>query len=601
MSFFDDASLVFLPSGQAGKDGKAYSMKPTNGDGDFTFSRGSNLTATRVDSNGLIEKGRENLLLQSNQFDTTWLQTSCSVTSGQSGYDGSSDAWLLSKSNANGRLRQYVTNTGVQTLSAYFKAGTKNWMRITYGGKTTYFDLSNGVLGNDNSIDATITSVASGWYRCTFTANVTSAQYAQFYVADSDGDTSGTSGNIYIQDAQLEQGLVATEYIESGATTGLAGILEDSPRFDYSGGASCPSLLLEPSRTNLLQSEYFDGWNLFNEMTPTANNATSPEGLQNAYKMETTAAGAYFRDAQTLTAGNNVFSIFVKRGNSQYIFLRTRFFTGGDNADVWFDVQNGTKGGNLGDSVTYDIEDYGNGWYRCYLVHNVDAGDLFGYAYVGLTNTDEDTSGESSLNGYFYGGQWEAGSYETSYIPNHSGGSVTRDADDCGGAGTSSTFNDDEGVLFIELETTKNSSPAQITINDGTYSNRVIFEVRPDAAFIKALINSRGTNVYDQSVSSSPNTNYKVAIKYSANDIAFFVNGVKEASTTTTTAMPTGLNDLSYTGKENDGALRFLGNIKQTLVFPEALSTTDCEILTGATSYESFSAMATALNYTTYE
>ena len=29
---------------------------------DFTFSRGSNLTATRVDSNGLIEKGRENLL-----------------------------------------------------------------------------------------------------------------------------------------------------------------------------------------------------------------------------------------------------------------------------------------------------------------------------------------------------------------------------------------------------------------------------------------------------------------------------------------------------------------------------------------------------------
>ena len=64
MSFFDDASLVFLPSGEAGKDGKAYSMKPTNGNGDFTFSRGSNLTATRVDSNGLIEKGRENLFFK---------------------------------------------------------------------------------------------------------------------------------------------------------------------------------------------------------------------------------------------------------------------------------------------------------------------------------------------------------------------------------------------------------------------------------------------------------------------------------------------------------------------------------------------------------
>ena len=32
------------------------------GDGDFTFSRGSNLAATRVGPTGLIEKGRENLL-----------------------------------------------------------------------------------------------------------------------------------------------------------------------------------------------------------------------------------------------------------------------------------------------------------------------------------------------------------------------------------------------------------------------------------------------------------------------------------------------------------------------------------------------------------
>mgnify|MGYP000545099470 CR=1 FL=1 len=95
MSFFDDASLIFLPSGQAGKDGKAYSMKPTNGDGDFDFSRGSNLTATRVDSNGLIEKGRENLFLQSNQFDTTWTDNNCNITSGESGYDGSTDAWKI--------------------------------------------------------------------------------------------------------------------------------------------------------------------------------------------------------------------------------------------------------------------------------------------------------------------------------------------------------------------------------------------------------------------------------------------------------------------------------------------------------------------------
>ena len=64
MSLYKDASLVMIPS--AVKDGKLYSIRPTDGSGDFTFSRGSNLAATRVDVNGLIEKGRENLLLQSN-------------------------------------------------------------------------------------------------------------------------------------------------------------------------------------------------------------------------------------------------------------------------------------------------------------------------------------------------------------------------------------------------------------------------------------------------------------------------------------------------------------------------------------------------------
>ena len=36
-SFFTQASLAYLASAGAGKDGKTYSMKPTDGTGDFTF------------------------------------------------------------------------------------------------------------------------------------------------------------------------------------------------------------------------------------------------------------------------------------------------------------------------------------------------------------------------------------------------------------------------------------------------------------------------------------------------------------------------------------------------------------------------------------
>ena len=113
MSLYKDASLVMIPS--AYKDGKLYSIRPTDGSGDFTFSRGSNLAATRVDVNGLIEKGRENLLLQSNQFDTTWDKCIISITSGQVGYDGSTMLGNYKMQRAFRLFKLFLS--GVQTFS----------------------------------------------------------------------------------------------------------------------------------------------------------------------------------------------------------------------------------------------------------------------------------------------------------------------------------------------------------------------------------------------------------------------------------------------------------------------------------------------------
>jgi hypothetical protein len=57
MSYFDDASLVLIPSGY--KTSKVYSVKPTDGSGDLTFTRAS--TATRVNSSGVIEAVASNV------------------------------------------------------------------------------------------------------------------------------------------------------------------------------------------------------------------------------------------------------------------------------------------------------------------------------------------------------------------------------------------------------------------------------------------------------------------------------------------------------------------------------------------------------------
>lgn len=616
MSFYDDASLVFLPSGGAGKDGKAYSMKPTNGDGDFTFSRGSNLTATRVDSNGLIEKGRENLLTYSNDFsNASWNKSETSVTSGQSGYDGSLNAWSLipstTNTNSHRMYKDYSSSGGVFTSSIYVKANGYDFLKINNYSASVVFDVSTGnptsgtiVSESGSPIDSNIISVGNGWYRVDVTkdsasGNLRTQLFVQIDVADSSFSGDGTSG-VLIQDAQLELGLAATEYIESGATTGLAGILEDSPRFDYSGGASCGSLLLEPSRTTILPySEYFQGWHSDNNVSYSVNDTTSPEGLTNATKVTATGtSGAYFRHTTSATVGDNTFSIFAKYDDCQYICFRILLFTGGDEGFVWFDIQNGVKAGSTGSVMEYDIEDYGNGWYRCYVVHNVDAADLNGYAFVFLTNEDEGTLVTNGTSAHFYGGQWEAGSYPTSYIPNHSGGSVTRNAEQIVNTNISSIVNTSNAYTIFFDFTRPNadytSSWQIVGIDNGGYTSRLKIIQRPNFDQFRVNVYDGSTNVTSNEIDNSAQN--KIAVFYDGGtSYKIFTNG-----TLLETLTCGAINGTRLISGEN-GTQKTIENHKQTLIFPTALSTTDCEILTGATSYESFSAMATALNYTTYE
>ena len=234
MSTYDKASLVLIPSGT--KEGTIFSLKPTNGDGDFTFSRST--AATRVNADGLIEKETQNLLLQSNSFDTTWASTD-GLTSGQSGYDGSNNAWLFTYATNNAIAIQANTNGGVQTYSVYAKGSASNGIRLYAFGSTNvnvYFNLNTGTVGAEsNNINASIEDVGSGWYRCSMTYNSTNTNL-YLYITNN-ANANATSGSIYIQDAQLEEGLVARDYIETTTTAVYGGITDNVPRLDYTVAA----------------------------------------------------------------------------------------------------------------------------------------------------------------------------------------------------------------------------------------------------------------------------------------------------------------------------------------------------------------------------
>ena len=547
------ASLELGGGNWAAKDGKllGYAVGDTSGKylpREFDFTRGGDLAATRVNEDGLIEKYRENLLLQSNNFGETWAVSSVSVSSGESGYDGSSDAWLLSKSDANGFIRQFVdVSTQASTFSFYAKAGTLDWVYVNTVSVTAYFYLSGSgsvgtVTGSTNVIDTNIESVGNGWYRI----SVSGLGFTQerIYPADGNEDTSGTSGSIYIQDAQLEYGLVATDYLESGAATGKAGILDNLPRIDYTGGSA--SLLLEPSRTNkLVHSEYFDSW-ASNHVNKELG-YLAPDGTYSAYKITSTDGGA----------NSNVYlASAVLADDTRSIWARTTSGTGTAELLTYF--------GNTNNLFTITEE-----WQR-FEISSVTTS-------IGETNfyAVDFRGGDGTLSEVIiWGAQAEEGSYPTSYIPTY-GVSATRNEEF---NNLSFTGIETEGTVFGEIEVVDTGvfgTPMALSVDDNT--NNFVLIYKTDVNRLSGRIRFGGV---DQALLDSgilTEGYHKFALKYKENDCEFFVDGVSVA-TDTSVSIPTNLNVIrQYIGESTN---LFVGGTKQLLYFPTALTDSECIALT---------------------
>jgi hypothetical protein len=590
MSLLNKASLIQIPSGY--KDGTLYSAKPTNGDGDFTFSRGSNLAATRVNSEGLIEKGRENLLLQSNSFDTTWTKSSgITLTSGQSGYDGSNNAWLVERSAAYNNLSQSNSSffTPISTVSVYAKSGTYNFLRLAVAGvqEQVYFNLTDGSVGVNTELIAYSTqSVGNGWWRVSATFQDSSASGIYIQPVETDGGVGNAgTGNILIQDAQLEVGLVSTDVITTTTTTEQAGILEDMPRLDYSGGATCGHLLLEPQRSNTIgQSEYFGQQQISSSANLEINTTTSPQGIQNASTLtsNTSSSAVKFLNFAGVQAGASddaVFSLFVKKYNHKYIQL----INNGDN-DLYanFDVEDGVVG-NVGSQTTASIEDYGNGWYRCSIIldgsQNINANQRI-YLADSLTQSYASASDVASGNGVYVWGSMQENnaSYVSSYIPTY-GSSVTRSQD------TSINYNNANlptaypFSLFAEINVVDTGSGYAITLLDSSVSNfYYTIEYFSNVWHITSRP-SGSTNRVSSTTAITLGTHKLLGI-YTDTTMTLYLDGTSIASGSNSQSFHSTINDLllgqlrtvSDTGSRN--------SIKEAIVFNTELSSAEAIELT---------------------
>ena len=562
MSLIDLASLVLAPT--ATKEGKVYSAIPDTGDGDMTFTRGS--AATRVNSAGLIEKERANLLLQSNTFDTTWTtaSTNSSVTSGQNDPNGGSTAWLVTELTNGGSMRQSVSVTGVLTFSMYLKYNSGSVTAVslfcTDNNQNAVFDLSAGSITSENNIiDASIQDIGGGWYRCSITLNASSASTMILFPNNGAG-----IGSCFAWNAQLEQGLVAQPYIPTTTTAVYEGITDDVPRVDYSGGG-CPSLLLEPSRTNIIvQSEYFNAWWGRTAASITDNATTSPEGVTNAGKIvesATTASHLISRSSIAVSSGSAyVLSAFVKAGGRNT--FRLFYDDGVGSGYAFFNVSTGAKGTESG--VTADIEDYGNGWYRCYITFT--AASTSTYIQVLLAQDDETTNyaGNGTDGIFLFGAQLEEASYASSYIPTY-GTSTSRSADSCSLTNASNLIGQSEGTIFVEVDSRHHISE----LSDGTNTNRILFYTDGSTLELRYLVKSSGTTYFNVSTGVTISSGDKIALAYANNDCVIYKNGSLLDSKTSVT-IPA--NSKINIGSDYNGSTYQNNSINQAILFPTRLT-----------------------------
>ena len=583
MSIYDKSSLVLIPSGT--KTSKVYSQKPTNGDGDFDFTRST--AATRIAANGNIEKETQNLFLQSNQFDTTWGLQNTTLTSGQSGYNGN-DAWFLQSNTANGghRILQGTSISGIRTFSIYAKAGGYNYLALYSSGQTQgrYFDLANGLVGNTmlgTPADSSIESIGGGWYRCSVTFNGSSGSL-EMWMSETGSSYlftgDGVSG-VYIQDAQLNQGLIAQEVITTTTTALYGGITDNVPRLDYTD-SSCPALLLEPQRSNLFnQSEYFGSSYWTKSGSSVVSGFVSPDGTSNAFKLvENTGSGGHsvFRNSSTVTLASHSLSCFAKTNGRN---LKLDFFGGNNNAI--FNLTSGVVISTTGSGLTAEIETFANGWYRCSVTQVQTLTTIYPNVLCADNSNNSTYTGDGTSGLYIYGAQLEVGSYATSYIPTY-GTSVTRNADVCNTLNVEDLIGQTEGTLFyqglVEVFTGNDGHAIALTQDgDGNGSSRVLLYRANSTGNMKVYFQNASGVAFGQATLPIPtSSNDKYAIAYSTNDLAIYVNGVLE-HTQSVGVIPTTkfVNINRWTGN-----IKHKNECKNVLLFKTRLSNEELATLT---------------------
>ena len=365
-----------------------------------------------------------------------------------------------------------------------------------------------------------------------------------------------------------------------GTRKGAGGLIEtmssNIPRLDYSNG-DCPSLLLEPQRTNsVYPNTSLSGYGILGG-SKTDNVIISPDGENNGSLVQSTGGTCViYKSFYTSTNTTYNISVFLKKGNYNNIRLQEGF----TSSRMVVDLSNGTEVSS-NNATNKKIQDYGNGWYR--VSFNYTSSSSTSSAQYSVYIEGSTASGNTF---YTFGGQIEQGTYTTNCIKTTTtSGSVTRQKDFIDGAGSSSLFNSLESTFFVEMASFLNAqtnsngielagvgSQNRITLQYDTTNNQIRCEVR--------VLNSQQAII---TTTSFDVTNFnKMAITYKLNEVKFYVNGqLIGTDTSVNTFAPNTLTEVRSTIADiSSDAFNLQAKIKDLRVYDRVLTQAEAIELT---------------------
>lgn len=365
-------------------------------------------------------------------------------------------------------------------------------------------------------------------------------------------------------DMTVARGTNATRVNSSGVIETVGTTI---PRLNYETVGGCPSILLEPQRTNrLLNSVWSGGGATPTSFTKSFLGTTTPiTSVKNpnvtAYNFNGTSIRGYFYQIQPFTI-NNVYalSVYVENVTITQSILDIIGIANGTGTSVYYK-------NNVAISSSTNIES-GNTYT---IVFTATATTTISEARFGLGVVGGTPTGDFTLSMP----QLEIGSYATSYIPTTTS-TVTRNADSISRNNifTNGLITSTGGTWFVELNNnlpyTRDVS-SSFAIQTSSVLQTNAFVIKTFGANTRLFIGKRINDVETSLYTTLTNT-IKIAIKWNGTNADVFVNGVKQVSATSFTT-----TNMEFLGLNANDVPKY---IKSMILFPTPLTDTECANLT---------------------